>query len=436
MKLTHLSIVGLHEALTLDVQFNDEITLLIGINGSGKTSVLNAIDWLLKPDLTKLAVATYKKLSLSFEHKDTPYVLTASKTSSLLTLSLTGSKTPMKPITVTLVRNLDPDDEDAAERYDGLRPEPHEKPLWDFLHSFAKPTAISLDRTISAESDAVEYVETSRGTMRRHVRAKTPLGYVQEITSEKYAAFRSKAIANDSELKAQIVISALQDPEIVPEGSSFKPMTEAEIARLEQKVVTYLTGTIKSGDIAGQIHRFFESSKMLAQSKASGRGGQDLLIDFVTSRYRQIERLAKAFNDFETKNSSEFKELSDYLSAVNRFLVDSNKVLYFDESTGKLVFSFGDQKTRKGLSRAVSHLSSGERQILILFTFLAFASRSESVFIVDEPELSLHPKWQHEFMEVFLSLRPRGTQLLLATHSPDIVGRFKTACVKLRSSRA
>lgn len=436
MQLHSISIVGLHDALTLEVAFNDEITLLVGINGSGKTSVLNVIDWLLKPDLQKLAITAYERLSLSFTDKGVAYSLTATKTATLVTLTLTGTKSPLKPLTINLVRTIDPEDDEASERYAGLTPDKNERPMWELLKSFAKPTTISLDRTISAESDEVEYVETPRGLMQRHVRTRSPLAYVAEITSARYADFRSKAIANDSELKAQIVFSALQDPDIVLDGSSsFKPMTPAEISRLEEKVVSYLTGTIKSKDIAKQIHSFFTSSRTLAQRRHLAHGQHELLLDFVTSRYRQIERLAKAFNDFETKNAADFRSLSEYLTATNRFLSDSKKELYFDESTGQLVFSFSDSSARKGVKRKITHLSSGEKQILILLTFLAFASRSDSVFIVDEPELSLHPKWQHEFMEVFLSLRPQGTQLLLATHSPDIVGRFKSACVTLRSSR-
>ena len=56
-----------------------------------------------------------------------------------------------------------------------------------------------------------------------------------------------------------------------------------------------------------------------------------LLLFFVTSRYRQIERLAKAFNDFETKNGTAFIQLEDYLSAINRFFTDSKKELYFND---------------------------------------------------------------------------------------------------------
>ena len=436
MQLHSVSIVGLHDALTLEVGFNEEITLLVGINGSGKTSVLNVIDWLLKPDLQKLATTVYKRLSLSFTDKNIRYSITATKTDALVVLVLAGMKTPLKPITINLLQNIELDDEALNKFYARLSPDKNELPMWKLLKSLTKLTVISLDRTISAEADDVEYVETPRGYMQRHGRTRSPLAYVADITSEKYAEFRSNAIANDSELKAQIVFSALQDPDLALDGqSSFKAMNPEQISHLENKVISYLSGTIKSKDIAEQIHSFFSSSRMLAERTHLAHGQQQLLLDFVSSRYRQIESLAKAFNDFETKNAAAFRTLKEYLDSTNRFLSDSKKELHFDESTGQLVFSFSDSSVRRGVKRKINHLSSGEKQILILFTFLAFASRSDSVFIVDEPELSLHPKWQHEFMEEFLSLRPQGSQLILATHSPDIVGRFKSACVTLRCSK-
>jgi predicted ATP-dependent endonuclease of OLD family len=435
MLLKSLSTVGLHGALALDVRFNPDITLLVGINGSGKTSVLNVVDWLLKPDLQRLALAEYSSLTLRFMEKDLDYELTAEKHPSSLILSISGTKAPLKPITVRLHKASHQNDEDEDESYRGLSPEKHEMPMWELLKSFAKPTVISLDRSVAAESDEVQYVETARGTIHRRVRSQSPITYVQEVTSSRYAEFRSKAIENDNELKAKIVMSALQDPELTLRGEAIKPMTRDQITRLEEKVANYLSGTIKSTDVQRQVHRFFDASRLLTERQRRTKGKRSFVVDFVISQYRQIESLAKAFNDFETKNSLAFRSLHDYLRAINRFLNDSNKELYFDESTGKLVFSFADSGQTERSGRSVAHLSSGERQILILFTFLAFASKPRSVFIVDEPELSLHPKWQSDFMDVFLSLRPEGTQLLLATHSPDIVGKYKKNCVVLSGSR-
>lgn len=437
MLLKQLSTVKLHGALTLDVKFNDEITLLVGINGSGKTSVLNAIDVLLKPDMRKLAVLNYERLALKFEEKDTHYDLVATKTDSLVTFSISGTTIPLKPITINLHKHIDPDDDEATERYSGLGPEEHERPMWDLLKSFSKPTVISLDRTLSAESEDDQFVETLRYRAQRRINARQPLTYVQDVTSEKYAEYRSKAIANDDELKAQIVMSALQDPEMFLDRKNFKPMTRTEIANLEAKVVTYLSRTIKSGHVAKQVKSFFHSARLVSERRKLAKDEQILLLDFMGSRYRQVENLAKAFDDYETKNAVVFAQLRNYLVTVNKFFNDSNKELYFDESTGKLVFSFIKSDGERTVPcRGITHLSSGERQILILFTFLAFVSNPKAVFIVDEPELSLHPKWQYEFMDAFLTLRPPDTQLLVATHSPDIVGKFKTSCVTLRGRAA
>lgn len=434
MLLKSLSIRRLYGALTLDVQFNKDITLLVGINGSGKTSVLNVIDWLLKPDLGQLALVDYTSLALRFMEGPVSYQLTARRTPLKVTLSIRGTKTPLRPITLNLRRTGLQEGEDAEDLYRGLSPEKHEIPMWELLKSFSKPTVISLDRTISAESEEFHYVEGPRRRIVRRVPSRSPLAYVEDVTSSKYAEFRSKAIANDNELKAKIVMSALQGPDLTFRGKAIKPMSPDEIQRLEKKVSTYLSGTIKSADVREQVRQFFRASRLLTARQRVG-GGRASAIYFVISQYRQIESLAKAFNDFETKNSLAFKSLNDYLTATNRFLNDSNKEVYFDESTGKLLFSFVDSLSERRPGRSVSHLSSGERQILILFTFLAFVCTPQSVFIVDEPELSLHPKWQSEFMDVFLKLRPEGTQLLLATHSPDIVGKHKRSCISLRGSR-
>ena len=94
MVLKSLSIVGLYGALNLDVRFNEDITLLVGINGSGKTNVLNVIDWLLKPDFRRLAVASYESLALSFTEDRKSYKLIAKKTATTVTLSWTEPYPP------------------------------------------------------------------------------------------------------------------------------------------------------------------------------------------------------------------------------------------------------------------------------------------------------------------------------------------------------
>ena len=46
---------------------------------------------------------------------------------------------------------------------------------------------------------------------------------------------------------------------------------------------------------------------------------------------------------------------------------------------------------------------------------------NNSIILIDEPELSLHPKWQQRIIEVYKKIG-ENNQIILATHSPHILG--------------
>ncbi|MBY9074433.1 AAA family ATPase [Nocardioides sp. WL0053] len=70
----------------------------------------------------------------------------------------------------------------------------------------------------------------------------------------------------------------------------------------------------------------------------------------------------------------------------------------------------------------VNRLSSGEQHLLALYTRLLFDTRRGTLVLIDEPEISLHPAWQHAFVrdiDRVAELVPM--QVVIATHSPSIV---------------
>lgn len=70
----------------------------------------------------------------------------------------------------------------------------------------------------------------------------------------------------------------------------------------------------------------------------------------------------------------------------------------------------------------VASASSGQQQLLCSFFGLAAALDDETVVLIDEPELSLHPRWQMNFLRHLAKvLAPfRGCHVIVATHSPLI----------------
>jgi predicted ATP-binding protein involved in virulence len=65
-------------------------------------------------------------------------------------------------------------------------------------------------------------------------------------------------------------------------------------------------------------------------------------------------------------------------------------------------------------------LSSGEKQIIVMLAQLIFGKKRQ-IFIIDEPELSLHLGWQELFVNSLIEASP-NTQFIMATHSPTIIG--------------
>src|SRR5439155_4285047 len=115
---------------------------------------------------------------------------------------------------------------------------------------------------------------------------------------------------------------------------------------------------------------------------------------------------------------------------LNRFLKDSSKQLKYDSTANALAFDIVDARGQATqISRGVEALSSGEQQIIILLTYIAF-SRGR-IFVIDEPEISLHPRWQEEFLDGVRDLMRPETQLIIATHSPAIVGKYVEYCTTL-----
>ena len=80
----------------------------------------------------------------------------------------------------------------------------------------------------------------------------------------------------------------------------------------------------------------------------------------------------------------------------------------------------------------IDNLSSGEQQLLIFFAYLIFGlkDQNQGIFIVDEPELSLHLAWQRKYIESILNVNSK-VQLIFATHSPEIIGKYRDKRVRL-----
>jgi predicted ATP-binding protein involved in virulence len=115
-----------------------------------------------------------------------------------------------------------------------------------------------------------------------------------------------------------------------------------------------------------------------------------------------------------------YEELKEKLEVLLKVINDrngfSNKKMTIDADEGVKFYS------DNGIEIPLEKMSSGEKNDFILFYELIFKCQSNSLILIDEPEISLHIAWQQEFINELLEIcRINDMQAIVATHSPNIV---------------
>jgi predicted ATP-binding protein involved in virulence len=82
----------------------------------------------------------------------------------------------------------------------------------------------------------------------------------------------------------------------------------------------------------------------------------------------------------------------------------------------------------------VTQLSSGEQHMLVLMAELLFGIKPNSLVLIDEPEISFHVGWQHEFLNDLQKVAQLSDfDILIATHSPQIINNRWDLTVELEA---
>ncbi|TOE23387.1 hypothetical protein CGJ47_15095 [Vibrio parahaemolyticus] len=109
------------------------------------------------------------------------------------------------------------------------------------------------------------------------------------------------------------------------------------------------------------------------------------------------------------------KELNDteYLSSL--YLLSEYDLVELED----VVFS----NSRTNQEFLLSQASSGELSLLFTMSSIAGEIENGSLILIDEPELSLHPEWQLNFLSLLTDIfsNYKNCHFIIATHSPNII---------------
>jgi energy-coupling factor transporter ATP-binding protein EcfA2 len=117
------------------------------------------------------------------------------------------------------------------------------------------------------------------------------------------------------------------------------------------------------------------------------------------------------------------KIVTNYVEIANSFFVGKHVSYTYRE---------GVRITAREQNLSPNLLSSGEKQLLVLLSGTILAREHASIFLIDEPELSLNVKWQRQLIQALLrSSEGASTQYILASHSLELITKYRSSAIRL-----
>lgn len=364
IKIKLLQITKLYGRRNIKIEF-ENITFLTGINGSGKSTILNIIQALLVKDIEYFKKLNFEKIIFHIEMKGNSQRIGIEKAS----LERDFEKISFESNKVHFVNNQGLSEEKvkklkiADEKNFNLNEEEFNLLLKENLSPLEKINDIiekllidKFGKRTLFEEFQIQFVDIYNEINKNHESEE----YLTEITKLIAEILKKEEISSVIVSRlTELCVKAIQNLKLNSE-ILFKLIDLMNTLNLYQKYNNHILDKI-----IGQINKFFLSS------------WKELKINELKRRL----------------------EINDYLT---------------------------ENKTVKDVYESLYKLSSGERNIIIFIFNLYFSS--EGIYLLDEPENSLHLDWQltfSKFLKSFIEEYPEK-QIILATHSPDIIQKFSS----------
>jgi predicted ATPase len=405
----------------VELSFDPSVNFLIGANGSGKTTVLNLIASALSSDYDGLVRSPFSMLEC---------VLYSPKTDAETTIGVFRNADEHSPR--TSFNYVIHSKTDSHQNFELISPTPRY-----VLHSSVRQRNLLSSQFFDGDESPinelvnVKWVSVHRtpSKSRSDDRTSTESSVDRRLTSlsnqlvryfSKLAAFRER----ETTRFLRQVLSAL-----VYNASEFNPLAEhveaVDLPHLQASIED-LIGTFLGAGAAKTTDRLKEHFQLAAKAQAASKGeGMRLQELIALAAVLPMQRMVEEWKNTQARQEDIARPQTNFMEVINSMY--TNKVLSLTQRNELEI------ELRSGRHLPLSELSSGEKQLLILFSEALLQERKEFIYIADEPELSLHVNWQEQLTRNLLKINPNA-QVIFATHSPDIVSQFGKNTIDMERS--
>jgi len=358
--IKHFKVIGLYHKMNFDFKFNDDLNILTGKNGVGKTTVLRLIWYLISGNIDKI-MPTIDFDELEIETNRFMLNLKVSRQSELSMSWNIGNGKQTKTL------NMEPSEVEKASQM--------------------------LNQDILKVSQSTTFFPTFRRIEGGFATDK-PL---KKEMGELYDAFLQEKIYHGLEN----AFSDLSNYLSVEKHQFVTSVSTDDLTRLL---------TQQYAEISERINQLQNKLSQLITERTSNTFSS-------ATANTKSERLEQTLKEIQSK-VDEVKTQKEELLRPFTVLSDTVKEIFQYEGlqiteTMTLGNALGSMASEK--------LSSGEKQMLSFLCYNAFINNS--IILVDEPELSLHVDWQRLLLRILMQQGTQN-QFIVATHSPFIYAKY------------
>jgi predicted ATP-dependent endonuclease of OLD family len=414
-----VEIYGFWGRKNVSIKFREDINFLIGPNGSGKTTILNIISAALRADILALYSLNFTKVIVRLK------TIGANKKPIITVDKVIDQKMG----SIELNYNVKEKSSELGHTY-GMEGPFDERIYKDYRYPRTRRTVEAGARlgAILAELIEVNLLSINRTTreIERNVRREEgnensidqKVADISQAFSNYFSLLASKADVESKNFQEYVFLSLLD------QRHSTKDIFSQARTGTEDRgtVVELLRGLgVNNATATKSVNAHFARVEK-AKEKTSGQIG--VTLDDAIALYSsvRVSEMMASWRNLQDKQRSIFTPRTKFEQIINQLF--SSKTIHFDERNRPRI------RISEAESLEIGALSSGEKQLFILLGEALLQEKRPVVFISDEPELSLHVKWQSSLFKNVVELNP-ACQIISATHSPDIVGAFQDRVIQI-----
>ncbi|MGA0558317.1 AAA family ATPase [Larkinella sp. VNQ87] len=407
----------------VNIVFQNDVNFLIGVNGSGKTTIINIIVAALYVNISDLKKNDFNRIILILEDQNK---------GSTITLEINKATAGIYASSI-ITYSIGQLDSGEREFYNfGDFPTIEGTLVHDY--SMGAYSSTSSEYLLRAKIQGylnISWLSINRSTHlinnninRESIESSVDLK-LNDLSNRfiKYFSFLENRFSSAQTMAQKEHLPNLFDYHITEEKliSVTSKNEFINLLKSEKISINFPENYLSNNEIYEMLYDQY----MSARDRIYNRNYETIFDDISTIlRFQYLEKIHNYNNSIENASKDIFRFRDLFINIINN-LYKRKELKIKKDNTLEII-------TPSDKSLTLFDLSSGEKQLLIILGECMLQESKPHVYIADEPELSLHIEWQERLVKSLIEINP-NSQIIFATHSPDIVSSYSDSVIHIEN---